>query len=222
MKILKDNQTWSTSLKAVTHKSEASPRPKIGDDDGISNRALNAVIILFMLLTVGVSIATAAPTEDVKYRILLRQAMLDMDRLEYDKAITKLLEVRANTEENANVSHMIGLCYLYGQNSPEKAVFYLNRAISAVSVDYEAWDLDESRAPVQTSYHLAKAYESLEDFAKAAEYYGMFLNYVQDDSALASSRTYTLISRNAEKCRVAAANSAANEAIDNVVLNQQK
>lgn len=220
MKTLKNNQTWDASLKALPTNVESNPRPKIGDDDGISNRAMNMVIIFFMLLTVGVTIATAAPTEDVKYRILLRQAMLDMDRLEYDKAITKLLEVRANTEENANVSHMIGLCYLYGQDSPQKAVFYLNRAASNVSEEYESWDLDETSAPVQTTYHLAKAYEALEDFEKAADYYAQFLDHLDSGAKVASSRTYTIISNNAKNCRLAAKSKSATVESGNIVLNK--
>lgn len=220
MKTLKNNQRWDASLKALPTNVERDPRPKIGDDDGISNRAMNMVIIFFMLLTVGVTIATAAPTEDVKYRILLRQAMLDMDRLEYDKAITKLLEVRANTEENANVSHMIGLCYLYGQDSPQKAVFYLNRAASNVSEEYESWDLDETSAPVQTTYHLAKAYEALEDFEKASDYYAQFLDHLDSGAKVASSRTYTIISNNAMNCRLAAKSKSATVESENIVLNK--
>ena len=223
MKTLKNNQTWDASYKAIPNQFTADPKPKIGDDDGISNKAMNALIVLFMFLTVSVSIATAAPTEDVKYRILLRQAMLDMDRLDYDKAISKLLEVRANTADNANVNQMIGVCYLYGANAPEKAVFFLNRAVAEASSEYEEWDLDETRSPIQTNYHLAKAYESLEDFEKAAVYYAQFLDYLDSKYGMASSRTYTIIRNNAASCLAAAKNQdGEKDALlpENVVLNQ--
>ena len=220
MKTFNNNQTWDADYQPFSKNPESEPKPQIGDDDGISNKAMNAVIVLFMLLTVGVSIATATPNEDVKYRILLRQAMLDMDRLDYDKAITKLLEVRSNTEENANVNQMIGVCYLYGEKSVEKAVFYLNRAVTEASTAYEEWDLDETRAPIQTAYHLAKAYEALEDFEKAGVYYAQFLNHLDTDSNMASSRTYSIISRSAENCRIAAADQRSPKLNNNVVLNQ--
>ncbi len=220
MKTLNKNEEVSVSMKAALNRTDTTPRPKIGDNDGISDKAMNLIITLLMILTMGISIATAAPTEDVKYRIILRQAMLDMDRMDYDKAITKLLEVRANTEETANVNHMLGLCYLYGEGSAEKAAFYLNRAAEHISAEYEEWDLDETNAPVQTAYHLAKAYEELQDFAKAAKFYGQFLTYLESDAQLASARTKEIISRNASKCEQAALETGETTIPVNVVLNK--
>ncbi|MGB1318654.1 MAG: tetratricopeptide repeat protein, partial [Flavobacteriales bacterium] len=197
------------------------PKPKIGDDDGISNKAMNAVIVLFMLLTVGVSIATAVAGENVKYKILLRQAMLDMDRLDYDKAIPKLLEVRANSVENANVNHMLGMCYLYGVESPEKAVYFLNRAVKDASEEYEFWILEETRAPIETTYHLAKAYEAIDDFDNAAVYYAMFLDHLDTNTNMAFSKTYALIKSRAQDCRMAAEHQKPSAEIqENVVFNK--
>ncbi len=220
MKTLRENQTWDANFKSLPKKVETDPRPKIGDDDGISNKAMNTIILLFMLLTVGVTIATAAPSDNVKYRILLRQAMLDMDRMEYDKAITKLLEVRSNTEANANVDHMIGLCYLYGEHAPEKAVYYLNRAAEHASPQYEEWDLDEVRAPIETAYHLAKAYETIEDFANASVYYKQYLEALEGSEMTISERTYAIINKNAEDCRIASVGQPKSEIKENVVFNK--
>jgi tetratricopeptide (TPR) repeat protein len=221
MKTLNENQKWSASLGAYLQENEVSnPRPKIGDDDGISNKAMNAVLVLFMLLTVGISIvAAAAPTEEVKYRILLRQAMLDIDRMDYDEAIVKLLEVRTNTEENANVNHLLGVCYLNSGKSYEKAVFYLNRALSDVSADYEEWVLEETRAPLEVMYLLAKAYEKTEQFDMAADMYAQFLASLQTGKLNPSSKTYALISKSAENCRIAAVQQGI--IVDNnIVLNK--
>lgn len=206
MKTLKENQNWSAGLGAYIQNHEVEPRPKIGDDDGISNRAMNFLIVLFTLLTVGVTVAAAAPNDDVKYRIMLRQAMLDIDRMDYDKAIVKLLEVRANTEENANVNHLLGKCYLYGDVSYDKAVFYLNRAAESVTSDYEEWDLEETRAPMETVYMLAIAYENLKQFDMASQLYGIFLSELKNEGKLnEASKTYAIINRSAEDCRIAAA-----------------
>ena len=220
MKTFNNKQEWSTSLSAVPKNTEETPRPKIGDDDGVSDKVMNALIVLMMILTMGVSIATAAATDEIKYRIILRQAMLDMDRMHYDKAVVKLLEVRANTESNANVDHMLGLCYLYGQGAVEKAVFYLNRAAQNTATDYQVWDLDETRAPSETAYHLAKAYESLEDYAKAAEFYGQFLASLDVSELKLSTRTYAIISKNAKQCELAAVEQAEKSIPDNVVINK--
>lgn len=221
MKTLNENQKWSVGLRSYLQENEESiPRSKIGDDDGISNRAMNAVIVLFMLLTVGISIAAAAPTDEVKYRILLRQAMLDIDRMDYDRAIVKLLEVRSNTEENANVNHLLGVCYLYSGISNEKAVFYLSRALPEASAEYEEWVLEETRAPLEVMYLLAKAYERTEQFDMAAELYGQFLASLTTGRLSSSSKTYALISKSAESCKLAAAEQGKSELEQNIVLNK--
>lgn len=210
------NETYFKQQNSIT----SDPKPKIGDDDGITDRAMNLLIVLFMLLTLGISIASAAPANDeVKYRILLRQAMLDMDRLEYEKAIIKLLEVRANTEENPNVNQMLGICYLYGREDAEKAVFYLNRAAQFASTEFEEWDMDEKRSPIQTLYHLGKAYEQLNDMAKAAEFYTQYLAFLEVDPLASKSRTFAMIKRNANNCYVAAQNQV-QQTENNVVLNK--
>ena len=140
MKTLNTNQTGSALLNATSDKIVKNQRPTSGDDDGITDRTMSALIVLFMVLIMMVSFGSSIAQESVKYRILLRQAMLDMDRLEYEKALIKLLEVRANSEENANVNHMVGLCYLHGLGTTEKAVFYLSLATPHISYTHEDWD----------------------------------------------------------------------------------
>jgi tetratricopeptide (TPR) repeat protein len=221
MKTLNKNQKWSVSLKPASNYTEKTPRPKIGDDDGISDRTMNALIVLFTIITVCVSIGSASANDDVKYRILLRQAMLDMDRMQYNMALVKLIEVRANTEDNANLNHMLGLCYLQSQESAEKAVFYFNLAIPFASADHEEWDLDETNAPAEVVYYLASAYEQLEDYDKAAEYYGQFLASILGSSQHPNtSQTYAIISQKAESCKLATAKKSAELDFQNVVLNQ--
>lgn len=222
MKTLNKDKSWSAELGTYLRNHESTPRPKIGDDDGISNGKMNIVIVLFTLLTIGVTVlaANAAGNEDVKYRILLRQAMLDIDRMDFDKAIVKLLEVRSNTDDNANVDHLLGMSYLYGEVSAEKAVYYLSRAASEATVDYEEWDLDETRAPIETVYMLAKAYEVTEHFDMAADFYSQFLASLNEDQLDKESRTYGIINRSAVECRLAAAQQAGVNSSDNVVLGQ--
>lgn len=219
MKTLNENYKWSVSLKDAQTSGEEIPRPKIGDDDGISNKSMNVLIVIFTLITLGIAFTANAQNDQLKYRILLRQAMLDMDRADYDKAASKLLEVRANTAPNANVDHMLGVCYLYGEGEPAKAAFYFERAAQNVSPDHEDWDLDETRAPIETYYQLAKAYEDLRDFAKASELYGKFLMAMEVGKVKASERTLALITQNAKRCE-AAAEQLSSMAEDKIVLNQ--
>jgi len=221
MKTLNKNQKWSVSLKPASNYTEETPRPKVGDDDGISDRTMTVLIVLFTIITVCISIGSASANNDLKYRILLRQAMLDMDRMQYDKALVKLIEVRANTDDNANVNHMLGMCYLQSPESVEKAVFYFNLAAPFASPDYEEWDLDETTAPAEVVYYLASAYEQLEDYAKAAEYYGQFLASMNESNEHPNtSRTYAIISQKVETCKLATAEQSAELDYQSVVLNQ--
>lgn len=201
MKTLNEQKNWGVELR--TSYVEPS-KPKIGDDDGISDRFMNMVIVLFTLLTLGISFAASAQKCDsLQNRIMLRQAMLDMEREHYEKAVVKLLEVRVNAPDNANVNQMLGKCFLCGSRETDKAIFYLSRAVTQMSEDYEEWDLDETRAPLETAYYLAKAYEDQEQMALAAESYELYLNATAD-ATVSKSRTYAMIRRSAERCRAAA------------------
>ncbi len=203
----------------IAYKSESiqPSKPRIGDDDGISNRAMNLVIVLFTLITIGISLAASAQQPDsVRTRILLRQAMLDMDREHYDKAVVKLLEVRAANPENANVNQMLGKCFLHGSGEPGKAIFYFNKAVDHITAEHEEWDLDETRAPLETAYLLAQAYEQEGRMAEAAASYERFIA-AAEQLPMAKSRTYALIAQSAQRCRNSTANTDA--ALENVVFN---
>lgn len=210
MKTLNQNQKqkWSAGLGTIIQKEETDPRPQIGDDDGISDKAMNIVIVLFMLLTVGVTVATAETPSGTHANNagLFQKALDDMDQMRFDKAINKLLKVRNLAPENANVDYLIGKCYLYGDVSDEKAAFYLNRAASCISYSYESWDISENCAPVETIYLLARAYERTEHYDLAAQHYEQFLLLIEDGPVKSTSRTYAIVSGAAEKCKQAAQN----------------
>jgi tetratricopeptide (TPR) repeat protein len=176
--------------------------PKIGTDDGISNRLMNILLVIFMLLTVGLAVASGAVADDVKYRLLLRQSMLDIDQLNYDDALPKLMEVFAVDPENANVTYMLGVCHLRGTGNYHKAAFYFEKAAKSVSPTYLTWDLEERSSPVQTLYLLASAYESAGAFEKAAVAYQNFLAFGAEEGAKKlSQRVTAMIQRNLAQCQ---------------------
>ena len=114
------------------------------------------------------------------------------------------------------------MCYLNGEISAEKAVFYLSRAVTSVSPAFEEWDLDERNAPVETAYYLAKAYEKVEDFAMAADFYAQFLNSAGTANTISvESRTYAMINKSAKRCEaIAQAQQIQSESIVNIVFNK--
>jgi tetratricopeptide (TPR) repeat protein len=175
-----------------TEQSNGTPvRPKIGTDDGISNRGMNVLLIIFMVITMLISVvaAKAATNGDdaLKVRILLRQSMLDVERGQYDAALLKLNAVFAADPENANVAYLIGTCHYHGTKNYQQAAFYYERASRSMTPDYLFWDLDERKAPVQTIFLMASAYEAAGDHGRAAVAYEKFLSLSGQDGLVSLS-----------------------------------
>lgn len=195
----------SNPFRALFFKNAPEPhasRPRIGTDDGISNRGMNILLIIFMMLTVGLAVASATETDNVKMRILLRQSMLDVEQQRYDEAVPKLMELLAKDSENANAAYLLGICHLYGTRNFHQAAFYLNRASAAASTSYESWDLEERHAPVQTHYLLATAWEQAGDDKRAALAYEQYIAAVTGDEAKKiSPRIMSMVRNNIANAR---------------------
>ncbi|MCF8256145.1 MAG: hypothetical protein K9J06_01230 [Flavobacteriales bacterium] len=183
--------------------SSQNSRPRIGTDDGISNRGMNILLIIFMMLTVGLAVASATGSDDVKMRILLRQSMLDIEQLRYHEAVPKLMELLAKDPDNANASYLLGICHLYGTRNFHQAAFYLDRASSSTSHGYENWDLEERNAPVQTYYLLATAWEQAGDDDRAAVAYEHYIVQLTGDEAKkVSPRIMNMVRQNMANARL--------------------
>jgi tetratricopeptide (TPR) repeat protein len=177
--------------------------PRIGTDDGISNRGMNILLIIFMMLTVGLAVASATESDDVKMRILLRQSMLDVEQQRYEEAVPKLMELLAKDSENANAAYLLGMCHLYGTRNFHQAAFYLDRASAAASRSYVAWDLDERNAPVHAHYLLATAWEQAGDDDRAAMAYEQYIAAVTgDDAKKVSPRIMNMVRFNIASARL--------------------
>lgn len=205
MKTLEQN----FSEKAITNK-KGQRRPRVGIDDGISDRHMNMLIVFFTVCTVMFAFLLSATgmertdRDSVKQRIELRQAILDVDRGEYIEAIPKLLKLVRSGPASAKANYLLGLCYLQGAGQPAPAAFYLVRAVTETSDDFEIWDLEGTAAPNHANYCLAQAYEMLGEYALAASYYRNFLNGDPQKLPAVESRTYAIINQRAAKCEMAA------------------
>jgi tRNA A37 threonylcarbamoyladenosine modification protein TsaB len=128
-----------------------------------------------------------------EHRILLKQAMLDIDRLNYDAAMQKLLDLNRFSNGNAHTDYLLGKCYLYSNtnNSFEKAAAYLNKAAESINPDYEFWVLNETQAPIDVLYHMGKAYEKLEFYEEATASLNAYLDLLarKNDSHLARAQS---------------------------------
>jgi len=203
MKTLSTTHQPSAVLFYKGAPSSQNSGPRIGTDDGISNRGMNILLIIFMMLTVGLAVASATETDDVKMRILLRQSMLDVEQQRYQEAVPKLMELLAKDGENANAAYLLGICHLYGTRNFHHAAFYLERASAAATPDYESWDLEERNAPVQTHYLLATAWEQAGDDDRAALAYEQYIAKVTgSDAKTISPRIMKMVRHNIATARM--------------------
>lgn len=193
-----------------TQQNGVPERPKIGADDGISNRQMNFLLVIFMIITMLVSVVAANASasngdEALKLRILLRQSMLDLERGNYDAALIKLTTVYAADMDNANVAYLIGKCHFHGAKDYQQAAFYFERASRAVSASYMDWDLDEREAPIQAVYLMASAYEAAGDSERAAWAYEQCMAQTGENGTVKlSTRMRTILQRSLAHNRILA------------------
>jgi tetratricopeptide (TPR) repeat protein len=184
---------------------------------------IRMIAILLLQLSLVVPASAQKNKQTLENRILLRQAMLDIDRLQYDKAISKLLLLRMTEEVQPNVAYLLGRSYLYSNRlrSIEKAVFYLAKASEHASDKYEEWDLDERNAPMEVFYHLGKAQEKFGLYEAAAESYESFLAHLSDDKNIQRSKMYGLIEQTVLDCQFAALNAPIIELEENLLVQRE-
>ncbi len=206
LEIMKNNlhTTDKAAYKSALQTAAQGPNgPRIGTDDGISNRSLNLLIMLFMLLTMSVAVASGSQADEIKSRVLLRQSMLDIDQLHYELAIPKLMEVLAKDPSNANAAYLLGVCHLYGTRNFHQAAFYLENASKSACPNYQFWDLDERNAPVQAFYLLATAWEQVSDDLRAVMAYENYVRHVTSgDAKKLSARIMNMVRQNIANTRL--------------------
>lgn len=91
----------------------------------------------------------------------------------------------------------IGYCYLKSPFDNEKAIPYLERATTKISVDYQEGDHKEIKAPAEAMRYLANAYHRNYEFDAAIEAYEHFKTLIVENETVALSD----IDRQIEICR---------------------
>ncbi len=109
----------------------------------------SSIILLFGLLTV-----KASSTDIDKYQL----AEQFVEEGNYYKALDIYLELLKTREDNANLQFKVGFCYLNTSNDKEKAIPHLEKAITNTSIDYQTFDLNEEKAPIESLFFLGEAY----------------------------------------------------------------
>jgi len=93
---------------------------------------------------------------------------------DYPEAINYYLQIYAEKKDNANLAFRIGVCYLNLPGKKDLAVKYLEEAVAKMSAKHKEGTLNQTSAPYDALYELARAYRINYNFDKSKEY---FLKY---------------------------------------------
>lgn len=135
------------------------------------------------LLWLASVVCLAQPYGDSKFKQKFNKA----DALVYDgsymEALPLLEEMYASDTMNANLNHLLGVCYLMGKKDHTLAIRRLEAATRDVAApgSYEEGNWKEKRAPGITYYYLGKAYHFKNRFDLAVSNYYNYRSYIELD-----------------------------------------
>ena len=125
---------------------------------------------LFLIIAVASLIAPAF-TQESQTTKELREAFLDGEYFlateDYLDALPFYQQVYETDKDNPNLNYKIGLCYLNITGQKEKAIPYLEKAVTRTTPNYREGDFKESRAPEDAFFFLGIAYQIQNDFNMA-------------------------------------------------------
>ena len=92
---------------------------------------------------------------------------------EFSEALPIYLEISNSQPDNANINYRIGICYLHlpDPKENEKALPYLQKAITNINPKYKEGSYLEKGAPKDAFFYLGNAYRNKLDFDNAIESY---------------------------------------------------
>lgn len=139
---------------------------------------MKTAVLLLMIFMTGMSMVaqTSSRNDEMKldadYYLMLK---------DYGKALDMYLKIIRTEPDNADIKHRIGICYLNSENDKEKAIPYLEEAVTKVSAKYNPNSLKEDNASFEAFFALGSAYRVNNELDKAIEAYTRFKEYLDKD-----------------------------------------
>lgn len=134
----------------------------------------------------------------------LKEVFLDAEFFflseDYNESLANYLQIyRRGYQDNGNINYRIGQCYLNVTGEKEKAIPYLEKAVSKASSKYAEGVFRETSAPYDAYYYLGNAYRIQNQFDKAIANYETFKKHFEGTDA---ERT-RLANQEIEACKYA-------------------
>ena len=124
-------------------------------------------ILIWILLLVSISATSQGFKKkfiDAEYHYMFE---------EFSEALPIYLEISNSQPDNANINYRIGICYLHlpDPKENEKALPYLQKAITNINPKYKEGSYLEKGAPKDAFFYLGNVYRNKLDFDNAIESY---------------------------------------------------
>lgn len=154
---------------------------------------------LSLILFVSIKLTAAIhPVIESDYKRMYADAEIYFTNENYPAALSLYLKLDS-INGNANLKFKIGFCYLNAATYKTKSIPYFEAAIKDIAKKYEEGEINEKKAPLSTSYYLAKAYHLHYDFDKAIAMYEKYKTDLGPDPKLAQDLEE--IDHDIETCR---------------------
>jgi len=128
-------------------------------------------ICLFLSLFIAISVF---PQENRKLQDTFLDAEYFFMNEDYSDAINYYLALYEDYPDNSNIAFRIGVCYLNMPGTKDLSLKYLEAAAKNMSAKHKEGTLNQTAAPYDALYELAKAYRINYNFDRAKEIYQQY------------------------------------------------
>ncbi|MBL0329957.1 MAG: PD40 domain-containing protein [Bacteroidetes bacterium] len=102
----------------------------------------------------------------------------------YALALQNFIEAYKIDSSNSNINFKVGLCYLRSETEKSKALYYLEKAVTNTSKNYNDLEPTEKSAPVNAYYYYGQALHFTYKFDEALANYEKFKSYLKDKNVV--------------------------------------
>ncbi len=175
-------------------------------------------VLLQLIFPVLFSFVASAQSKTEQRKIFAEaESRYLFDEAELANPLYLLLE----TEDNFNIKHKIGVCYLNIPGEKERAIPYLEAAVKNSSFNARINSFREKRAPLDSWFYLAKAYMINNELEKALVTFSKFKSLAQETEVRGRMKNLAYIDQQTAACNNAINNQEEPYRISKVKLGRQ-
>jgi len=137
------------------------------------------------LILIAVCFLVSYTTYSQKYQEVLKEIFLDAEYFLMDESYSDALVeyqklLPRGYENNANINYRIGVCYLNIPGEKQKAIPYLQKAVTNVTAKYKEGIFKETKAPYDAWLYLGNAYRINNQLENAVQSYQKYKDLLKD------------------------------------------